>query len=90
MPNAVRRSIGIALLSMLIPVAFGHGVARAQSGSAGGSIGNDEKSLSGSREPPRATEPPARRSKPEAEEPRRASRKSGGAVAATVSMARGS
>ena len=53
-------------------------VAQAQSGSAGGSIGNDEKSLSGSREAPRAAETPARRSKPEAEEPRRASRKSGG------------
>ena len=78
MPNAVRRSIGIALLSMLIPVASPHGVAWAQSGSAGGSIGNEEKSLSGAREAPRATEPPARRSKPEAEEPRRASRKGGG------------
>ena len=52
----------------------------AQSGSAGGSIGNDEKSLSGSREKPRAVEPskPARRAKPEAEEPRRASRRRGG------------
>ena len=52
----------------------------AQSGSAGGSIGNDEKSLSGSRQAPRAVEPskPARRAKPEAEEPRRASRRSGG------------
>jgi len=52
----------------------------AQSGSAGGSIGNDEKSLSGSRETPRATEPskPARRSKTETEAPSRASRKSGG------------
>jgi hypothetical protein len=55
-------------------------LARAQSGSAGGSIGNDEKSLSGSRETPRATEPskPARRSKTETEAPSRASRKSGG------------
>jgi hypothetical protein len=37
--------------------------------SAGGSIGNDEKSLSGPREKPRAVEPskPARRAKPEAE-----------------------
>ena len=60
--------------------AFGSSAAFAQSGSAGGSIGNDEKSLSGSRATPRAaeTEKPARRSKPEAEEPRRASRKSGG------------
>ena len=55
-------------------------MASAQSGSAGGSIGNDEKSLSGSRDAPRAVESakPSRRSKPEAEEPRRAARKSGG------------
>ena len=48
--------------------AIGPRAAFAQSGSAGGSIGNDEKSLSGSRsaEPER----PARRSKPAAEEPR--------------------
>jgi len=58
-------------------VATGPGAAWPQAGSAGGSIGNDEKSLSGSRsaEPER----PARRSKPEAEEPRRsASRRGGG------------
>lgn len=75
----VARSVRIALLSMLMPVVFGCGLAHAQSGSVGGSLGNDEKSLSGSRETPRATESPkpARRSKPEAEEPRRASRKSG-------------
>ena len=78
MRNAVRRSTGIALLSLFISVASGSGVAQAQSGSAGGSIGNDEKSLSGSREAPRATEAPAPRNKSEAEEPRRASRKSGG------------
>ncbi len=48
----------------------------AQSGSAGGSIGNDDKSLSGSRsaEPDR----PARRSKPDAEEPRRSTSRRGG------------
>jgi hypothetical protein len=76
MQNAIRRRTTIALLGALI-VAFGAGAARAQSGSAGGSIGNDEKSMSGSRsaEPER----PARRSKPEAEEPRRSSsRRSGG------------
>src|SRR5689334_12116603 len=52
----------------------------AQSGSAGGSIGNDEKSLSGSREQPRTVEPakPARRGKSESEEPRRTPRKGGG------------
>ena len=78
MRDAVRHSTGIALLSLFVSVASGSGVAQAQSGSAGGSIGNDEKSLSGSREAPRATEAPARRNKSEAEEPRRASRKSGG------------
>ena len=58
------------------------GIALAQ-GSAGGSIGNDDKSVSGSRGAPRAVEPersaaPAsRRSKPDTDAPRQASRKSG-------------
>lgn len=78
MQSAFRRSIRVGLLSLLASVAIGSGLAFAQ-GSAGGSIGNDEKSLSGARESPRSVEP-ARRSKPRAEEdePRRASRKSGG------------
>jgi hypothetical protein len=76
MRDVVRHSTGIALLAFFLSAASG--VALAQSGSAGGSIGNDEKSLSGSREPARAPEAPARRSRPEAEEPRGASRKSGG------------
>jgi len=62
----------------LFSIAVGSSLALAQSGSAGGSIGNDEKSLSGSREAPQSVETQARRSKPEADEPRRASRKSGG------------
>jgi hypothetical protein len=73
MQNAIRRPIGIALLA----ASLGPGLALAQSGSTGGSIGNDEKSLSGSRsaEPER----PARRSKPAAEEPHRsAPRRSAG------------
>ena len=74
MQHAVRRSI--ALLALLIPLACGSSLAHAQSGSAGGSIGNDEKSLSGSRAG--ESSKPARRSQPEADEPRRASRKSGG------------
>ena len=78
MPNAFQRTLRVALLTAAISVAIGPAAALAQSGSAGGSIGNDEKSLSGSREQPRSVEEPARRSKPEAEEPRRASRKSGG------------
>jgi hypothetical protein len=65
---------------MSASVAFGAGAANAQSGSVGGSIGNDEKSLSGSREAlhPVESEKPARRSKPEADEPRRASQGGGG------------
>jgi hypothetical protein len=81
MRNAIRRRIRIALLGASLAVAMAPGLALAQSGSAGGSIGNDEKSLSGSRQAPRSVEPepPARRSKPEAEESRRSSsRKSGG------------
>ena len=79
MPDPVRRQIRISLLCTLA-IAIGPATALAQSGSAGGSIGNDEKSVSGSRQAPRSveTEKPARPSKPEADEPRRASRKSGG------------
>ena len=79
MERSIQRTIGITLVSLLVSAAVAS-AALAQSGSAGGSIGNDEKSLSGSREAPRSVEPskPARRSKPEADEPRRASRKSSG------------
>ena len=78
MPNVFQHQLRFALLATVISIAIGSTAALAQSGSAGGSIGNDEKSLSGSREQPRSVETPARRSKPEADEPRRASRKSGG------------
>ncbi|RTE92337.1 hypothetical protein [Bradyrhizobium sp. LVM 105] len=66
-------------LIVLLTAALASPAAFAQSGSAGGSIGNDEKSLSGSRSD-RSTEPApsARRSKPAAEEPRSSSRRSGG------------
>ena len=76
MPNTIPRPIRVALFAGLFTVAVGSSLALAQSGSAGGSIGNDEKSLSGSRsaEPER----PARRSKPEAEEPRRSTSRRGG------------
>ena len=84
MPNSFRGSIRqgsckMPLLSLLMSAALGSS-SFAQSGSAGGSIGNDEKSVSGSRATPRAaeSEKPARRSKPAAEEPRRASRVGGG------------
>jgi hypothetical protein len=79
MEYSARRSIRMTLDALLISVAIS-GAAVAQSGSAGGSIGNDEKSLSGSREKPRAVESskPTRRAKPESDEPRRASRSGGG------------
>ena len=79
MEYSARRSMRICLLSLVSSVAISSATL-AQSGSAGGSIGNDEKSLSGSREKPRAVDPskPARRAKPESDEPRRASRRSGG------------
>ena len=80
MKHAAERSIKIALLFLLISAAFGSAAALAQSGSAGGSIGNDEKSLSGSREAPRSVESskPAQRGTSETDEPRRASRSGGG------------
>jgi hypothetical protein len=80
MQRAIPRRTKIALLCATL-AALAPFAARAQSGSAGGSIGNDEKSLSGSRQAPRSVEPdqPARRSKPASDEPRRTtSRNSGG------------
>ncbi len=77
MQNAFQSQTKIALLCLSFIVAIGPDAVFGQTGSAGGSIGNDQKSLSGTRsaEP----EPPARRSKPEAEEPRRStSRRSSG------------
>jgi hypothetical protein len=80
MQDAIRRRTKIALLCASLAVAIAPSVALAQSGSAGGSIGNDEKSLSGSRQTPRSAEPerPARRSKPEADEPRGSASRGGG------------
>ena len=80
MKNRFQGLISTCASSVLLVAAFAPTPALPQSGSAGGSIGNDEKSLSGSREAPRAVESskPARRAKPESDEPRRASRKSGG------------
>lgn len=79
MPNAIRRQVQIALLCALA-VAIDPATVFAQSGSAGGSIGNADKSVSGSRQAPRSVEfeKPARRSKPKADKPRRSSRNSGG------------
>lgn len=62
----------------VLNVALASPSAFAQSGSAGGAIGNDEKSLSGSRTDRSAEPAPSsRRSKPAAEE-RSSSRRSGG------------
>jgi hypothetical protein len=55
--SIIRHLIKAVLLSATLAIVALPGLARAQSGSAGGSIGNDEKSLSGSRETPRAAEP---------------------------------
>jgi hypothetical protein len=76
MQNTIRYRIGMSLLCVSLALVIGPAAALAQSGSTGGSIGNDEKSLSGSRsaEPER----PARRGKPEAEEPRRSTSRRGG------------
>jgi hypothetical protein len=77
MPVVVIRST--IALAVLLTAAIASSPIFAQSGSAGGSIGNDEKSLSGSRQD-RSAEPaaPARRSKPAADDTRSSSRRSGG------------
>src|SRR3954465_15756438 len=74
MRNAVIPAIALAffLSATIAPPS-----AVAQSGSAGGSIGNDEKSLSGSRSDRSAEPAPSARRKP-AEEPRSSSRRGGG------------
>jgi hypothetical protein len=71
--------ISAALLCFAMALMIGPGTTYAQ-GSAGGSIGNDDKAVSGSRSEPRSAKPErsSRRSKSE-DEPRRASsRRSGG------------
>lgn len=80
MTFARHRPIPTILFSLLISLALPAGASMAQSGSGGGSISNDNKSLSGSREAPRAVESskPARRAKSESS-PRK--RSGGGAGA---------
>jgi hypothetical protein len=70
------KTIAALLVSFLVATP---GAAVAQ-GSAGGSIGNDEKSLSGSRPEQRSVEPERspRQSKPQEEEQRRSTSRSGG------------
>jgi hypothetical protein len=77
----VRPRARAAFLIALTAVIAGSVAALAQSGSSGGNLGNDDKSLSGSREAPRSAEPERRSRRPVREEPRRASRGGGGAGA---------
>lgn len=69
--------IRISLLAALLSALALSEPVHAQSGSGGGSISNDNKSLSGSRDAAPAESKPARRNS-DADEPRRASRKSSG------------
>ena len=78
---SLQNTLPVLTGSLLLLIVTSSGIAFAQ-GSAGGSIGNDNKSLSGSRSEPRAVEPDRssapRRSKPDSDAPRQATRKSGG------------
>jgi hypothetical protein len=73
----VRHWMSAALLGFSMAIMISPDAAYTQ-GSAGGSIGNDDKAVSGSRPEPRAVEKPSRRSRSDDDEPRRLSRKSGG------------
>jgi hypothetical protein len=72
-----RSWMSAALLGFSVTVTISPGTTYAQ-GSAGGSIGNDDKAVSGSRPEPRAVEKPSRRSRSDDDEPRRSSRKNSG------------
>jgi hypothetical protein len=74
----VRPNIRTALVCASLVFITGTGVALAQSGGAGGSIGNDDKSVSGSRSPPSEDHPRSARRSHETEQPRRSARRSGG------------
>lgn len=80
MQKAIFRLIMTGFTSLLLLAGSGANLALAQSGSGGGSIGNDEKSLSGSRQPSRAveSEKPVRKNRRVAAEPRHASRTGSG------------
>ena len=69
--------IRTAVLGFSIALMISPGTAYAQ-GSAGGSIGNDDKAVSGARPEPRAVEKPSRRSRSDDDEPRRSPSRSGG------------
>jgi hypothetical protein len=70
MQNTIRHRFGMSFLCVSLALVIGPAVSLAQSGSAGGSIGNDEKSLSGSRSEPSSDRgSPTPRSR-DAEQPR--------------------
>jgi hypothetical protein len=74
-----RSIVRVALLAVTLPAAALPQLAAAQSGSAGGSIGNTDKAVTGSRKAVREAEPsrPARASRSEPRERRSARRSTG-------------
>jgi len=92
MKNPFRYVTILAVLACL-SISIAPKLASAQAGSAGGSIGNDDKSVSGSRSAPRSVEEPERPARPSREdtnESLRASRKSGSAGSGGVGSFDGS
>jgi hypothetical protein len=76
----VFESLPVAALLTCLMIAIAPQLASAQSGSAGGSIGNDDKSVSGARSAPRSVDQPERQARPSSDDPdspRRPSRKTG-------------
>jgi hypothetical protein len=80
MQKALRARLNAGLLCAFFALVIGPSAVLAQSGSAGGSIGNDEKSLSGTRSEPRSAAPESSspRSKLEDELRGSSSKRSGG------------
>jgi hypothetical protein len=76
MHNVIR--YGILAAALCAALVTSPGLVLAESGSAGGSIGNDEKTLSGSRSEPSSNRDEPRRQSRKAEEPRRSPHGSGG------------
>lgn len=72
----VRSWLGATLVGFSMVIMISPSTTYAQ-GSAGGSIGNDDKAVSGSRPEPRAIEKPSRRSRSDDDEPRRSSSRQG-------------
>jgi hypothetical protein len=80
----LRHWIGATLLGFALALTISPGIIYAQ-GSAGGSIGNDDKAVSGSRSEPRSAKPErSSRSSKSGDEPRRASSRRGGGGGGSV------